>query len=483
LTESTVLSESPKAVSFEKLPGGSLLRLYLSDTWGNSFALDGFPAVGAGESWLGRLGEILRRQGALNMTTNQTLFRQLVDTGQLDGALRRLKAEGRPVAEIYWTLYNEAATTATDLFAPIHRKWPWEGRVSQEASALLSEKEALVRDVLRIGTAMAGVGAFTKVPNVPAGPAALREVLSPVDSPVSPNITLVFSDAHYLDAVEGTLEGLAERLRNLKAEGIRSDRIRTILSRIHSVNSLFVSRVDRAVDPMIDEAIAAAKKPADQAALKLLKGKSAVAQAKLIFRMFEAIFLSRLFEDPEGLFADAAGRQTLKRIERLRDLFELLEPEGAQRQRLLIASSGVKSEQPYSPLLYVLPFLGPWTANTMPEGTLAATSRFVEGLSGERVAALKSRSLMREPIPAIPTDTPAADWDRAVLADARERMAAGIPEISPDRILAELNRRVLAPRKTTLRMVGDTLRDQGAASFRKDEETTLQILQTKLNSL
>jgi len=430
------------------LPKTSLLRLHDPATHGNSFSLDGFPVLKEGKGWKSRLIEFIEAKGALGMTTNQTLFRQLLETGVLDARLRSFQREGRSVAQIYQTLYNEAAMEAAALFAPVHAQQPWEGRVSQEASALLTDLEPLVQEVRRIAGAMKGAGAFTKVPNLRVGPQAVR--LATATGQVSPNVTLVFSDRHYLDTAEGYVLGL-------KDVGDRGGD----LSGIHSVNSLFVSRVDRVVDPMIGEQH------------QLLKGKVAVAQAKKIYQMFEAIFLGKPFSDPEGLYADDEGKGMVERIHWLSGLFGTLKARGANPQRLLIASSGVKPDQPYSPLLYVLPFLGPWSANTMPEGTFEALVRFVSGLSDDQAASLRTRNLMSEPLPAIPTDSP--DWDRALLK------APGT--LTPDHVLRRARDHVLQPAGTSLRKIGDTLRDKGAESFTADEQATLTAIQTKLQAL
>ncbi len=457
----------------ESPPKSSALRLYDPETQGNSFSLDGFPALKEGKDWLTRLIEIVENWGALNMTTNQTLFRQLTEAGVLDERLRVLKGEGRSASETYWTLYNEAAMQAARAFEAIHARWPWEGRVSQEASALLTEVDLLVKDVQRIARLMQGVGAFTKIPNLPVGPQAIRKAVSG-DSPrgdtlpgrvspsgsvpvVHPNITLVFSDRHYLQTVEGYLLGLNARVN-------RQD-----LERITSVNSLFVSRLDRVVDPMIDERF------------RILKGKTAIAQAKKIAQMFGAIFLEDPFEDPEGIYQDEEGKALLGMIGRLRDLYASLKKWGARPQRLLIASSGVKAGQPYSSLLYVLPFLGPWSANTMPEGTFEALSKWISGLSDEQAVSLRTRNVMSEPLPAISTD--AKEWDQALLMMPEERRQAGIGDLTPDRILRDVQALVLGPKNASLRALCDTLRDQGAASFTADEQATLRALQTKLQAL
>ncbi|MDO8729777.1 MAG: transaldolase family protein [Candidatus Omnitrophota bacterium] len=443
-------------------PSSSLLRLYDPGTHGNSFSLDGFPAIKEDKDWKTRLIEFIQLKGALGMTTNQTLFRQLLETGVLDGRLREFRAAGRAVPEIYQTLYNEAATEAARIFAPVHAERPWEGRVSQEASALLTELGPLVREVRRIAGAMKGVPAFTKVPNLKVGPQAVR--LATATGEVSPNVTLIFSDRHYLDTAEGYVLGL----KDLADKGGH-------LPAIHSVNSLFVSRTDRVVDPMI------ALRQAQGDRLDLLKGKVAVAQAKKIYQMFEAIFLGKPFQDPEGLYADEEGKAIVEKIDRLRALFGTLKNRGANPQRLLIASSGVKSDQPYSPLLYVLPFLGPWSANTMPEGTFEALTCFVAGLSETQAASLRRRNLMAEPFPEILTED--KEWDKALLMTAEERRQEGIGAVTCDQILRRARDHVLGPAGTSLRKIGDDLRDKGAGSFTADEQATLTAIQTKLQAL
>lgn len=446
----------------------SLLRLYDPGTHGNSFSLDGFPAIKEGKDWKTRLVEFIQLKGALGMTTNQTLFRQLLETGVLDGRLREFRAAGRGVPEIYQILYNEAATEAARIFAPVHAERPWEGRVSQEASALLTELEPLVREVRRIAGAMKGVPAFTKVPNLKAGPRAVR--LATATGEVSPNVTLIFSDRHYLDTAEGYVLGL----KDLADKGGH-------LPAIHSVNSLFVSRTDRVIDPMIETLTGSDPEGSDPNGLCLLKGKVAVAQAKKIYQMFEAIFLGKPFSDPESLYADDEGKALIEKIGRLGALFGILRNRGANPQRLLIASSGVKSDQPYSPLLYVLPFLGPWSANTMPEGTFEALVRFVAGLSETQAASLRRRNLMAEPFPEILTED--KEWDKALLMTAEERRQEGIGAVTCDQILRMARDHVLGPAGTSLRKIGDDLRDKGAQSFTADEQATLTAIQTKLQAL
>ncbi len=455
----------------KELPAGSLLRLHDPAAHANSFSLDGFPSLKEGKSWQARLTEYVEGGGILGMTTNQTLFRTLLESGSLDGRLQEFRRRGSPAREVYQVLYNEATLEAARIFAPVHARWPWEGRVSQEASALLAKLGPLVEEVRRIAGAMKGVGAFTKVPNLAVGPQAVRKAVA--SGEVQPNVTLVFSDLHYLDTAEGYVWGL----RDL-AEGGKE------LSRIHSVNSLFVSRVDRVADPMIDERLKQPVPAAERERLRMLKGKIAVAQAKWVHRIFEAVFLGKPLADPAGLCRDEPGRRMLRRIEELNVLFGRLKERGANPQRLLIASSGVKADQPYSPLLYVLPFFGPWHANTLPEGTLDQLIRFTAGRPESELASLRGRNLMAEPLPALPTDVqPTERWDRALLADREQRARDGIGELTPDEILRDAQALLFGPAGTTLRAICDTLRDKGAASFTADEQATLQALEKKLQQL
>ncbi len=462
------------SVDLKQLANSSLFRLYNPGTWGNSFALDGFPALKEGKEWPARLAEFIELKGAACMTTNQSLFRQLLETGTLDDRLRAFVREGKTAAAVYQALYNEATMEAARIFSGVHAQWPCEGRVSQEASALLTELEPLVSEVRRISAAMAGVGAFTKIPNLPVGPQAVRRAVA--TGQISPNVTLVFSGRHYLDTTEGYLLGLNDLIERLRGERISADEIRKTASAIHSVNSLFVSRVDRVVDPWIDEAVARESDPAKQKALNLLKGKVAVAQAKKIYALFETIFLGKPFSDPEGLYAEE-----LPRVARMKELFARLKTFGANPQRLLIASSGVKSDQPYSPLLYVLPFLGHWSANTMPEATFEAMVRFTASLSDGQAAALRDRNLMAEPLPEIPTDIqPAGEWDRLLQLTPAQRAQQGIGALTADQILKQIQQWVLTPKNSSLRQIGDQLRDKGAESFFTDEKATLQAIETKL---
>src|SRR6202008_4953299 len=170
-----------------------------------------------------------------------------------------------------------------------------------------------------------------KVPATQEGLPAIRDLIA---GGINVNITLLFAQSVYEQVVEAYLSGLEA----LAAKG--GD-----ISKIASVASFFVSRIDTAVDKLLDEKIAQANDPDEKARLKALKGKIAIANAKLAYQRYLRLFSG------ERWHALAAHR--------------------AKPQRLLWASTGTKNKA-YSDVLYVEELLGPDTVNTMPPATLDA---------------------------------------------------------------------------------------------------------------
>jgi hypothetical protein len=120
----------------------------------------------------------------------------------------------------------------------------------------------------------------------------------------------------------------------------------------------------------------------------------------------------------------------------------------------------------------------------MPEGTLEQFSDFLARIPDKKIEMLKTRKMIAEPLPALPTDlTPTDRWDEAVLMTPEERKRNGIAEIDADCVLEAVDRLVLRPAGTDLRQICDLLRDQGASAFTRDEQATLQAIETKLATL
>jgi transaldolase/glucose-6-phosphate isomerase len=170
-----------------------------------------------------------------------------------------------------------------------------------------------------------------KVPGTQAGFSAVRRLIG---DGINVNITLLFSLADYEAAARAYIAGISDRLNN------GGD-----VSRVASVASVFVSRIDNLADKMLDQALSATRDGEARQAIDNLKGKAAIANSKLVYQRFKALF---------------TGSDWQK-----------LEERGARRQRPLWASTGTKNPK-YSDVLYIEELVGPDTVNTVPPGALAA---------------------------------------------------------------------------------------------------------------
>ena len=196
--------------------------------------------------------------------------------------------------------------------------WRWTPR------APIAEAERLWKDVGRKNL-------MVKVPATPEGLPAIQHLIG---EGISINITLLFSQKVYVEVAEAYLAGLE---KFVKGGGDPS--------RVASVASFFVSRIDSAVDKELDEKIARANDPTEKERLAALKGKVAIANAKMAY------------QDYKRLFSGAR--------------WDKLAAKGAKPQRLLWASTGTKNKD-YSDVLYVEELIGPNTINTVPPATLDA---------------------------------------------------------------------------------------------------------------
>lgn len=172
---------------------------------------------------------------------------------------------------------------------------------------------------------------MVKVPATTEGVPAIERLIG---EGISINVTLLFAQQSYLDVAEAYLKGLETYV----AGGGDP-------SRIASVASFFISRIDAQVDKQLDEKIAAANDPAERQRLAALKGKVAIANARLAYQEYKKLF---------------SGAR-----------WEKLKAKGAQPQRLLWASTGTKSKE-YRDTVYIEELIGPDTVNTVPPATLDA---------------------------------------------------------------------------------------------------------------
>jgi transaldolase len=278
-------------------------------------------------------GELARliAQGVRGLTSNPTIFEQAIGESDDYDAAIRADADPTDARALFDRLAREDVTRAADLFRPLYdRTDGLDGYVSIEvAPGLARDAAGTVAEARRLWRALDRPNVMIKVPGTVEGLLAIRTLIA---DGVNVNVTLIFSRERYRAVLEAWAAGLEDRLAAGRPVG-----------RVASVASFFVSRVDTLVDRRL-EALAAAR-PDRAAALLALRGRAAVANAKLAYRVFaETLATPRV-------------RALLAR--------------GARPQRPLWASTSTKNSA-YPDLLYVEPLIGPHTVNTVPPKTLAA---------------------------------------------------------------------------------------------------------------
>lgn len=274
----------------------------------------------------GRLEELVD-QGLRGMTSNPSIFEKAIaGSSDYDDDLRRLAEEGRSVEETYEALAVDDIQRAVDLLRPVYdRTDGLDGYVSLEVDPnLAGDTEATIAEVRRLFATVDRPNVMIKVPATPAGFPAVETLIG---EGININVTLIFSIKQYQAAAEAYLAGL-ERLAETGGD----------LPGVASVASVFVSRVDTAVDWAL-EGVASPEERSD------LQGRIAIANAKMLYARFREIF----------------------RGER----WERLVEQGARLQRVLWGSTSTKDPR-YSDTLYVDNLIGPDTVNTLPPATLEA---------------------------------------------------------------------------------------------------------------
>jgi transaldolase/glucose-6-phosphate isomerase len=276
--------------------------------------------------------QALVEAGVAGVTSNPSIFEKAIaGSDDYDPALRELVAGGSSPAEIYESLAFEDIQSAADLLRPVYdRTTGVDGYVSLEVSPLLAhDTNGTIAEARRLFAALGRPNVMIKVPATPEGIPAI-EVL--IGAGINVNVTLIFSLDQYQAVMGAYLAGL-ERLAGLSSGADRD------LSRVASVASFFVSRIDTAVDQALDQS------PAGPIEAGPLKGKLAIASAKLAYARFKEVF---------------AGLR-----------WERLAARGARVQRPLWASTSTKNPD-YPDTLYLDSLIGPHTVNTVPPATLDA---------------------------------------------------------------------------------------------------------------
>ncbi len=275
----------------------------------------------------GELERLIRDDGLHGMTSNPTIFEKALSAGDAyDAQIRRLTREGANKEEIFEDLAFHDIRRAADLLRPVYLATDkQDGYVSIELPPYLaSETERSVREAKRIFASIGRPNVMIKVPGTNEGIPAVEELIF---SGVNVNITLLFALNDYLRVVEAYLRGIERRVE----KGLPVDSI-------SSVASFFVSRVDTEVDKRIDAKLGGQLNDDQKRRLEAIKGKAAIANAKIVYEHFKQLFGSPRFIE--------------------------LKKHGARLQRPLWASTSTKNPE-YSDVLYIEALIGPDTVETM----------------------------------------------------------------------------------------------------------------------
>ena len=280
----------------------------------------------------GLFEQLITQDGLSGATGNPTIFEHSIDYGTAyDEQMRQLIAQGKDAQAIYEALAMTDVRQVADLLRPIYeRTGGQDGFVSIEVSPYLAQDtEGTLIEVRRFWQSIERPNLMVKIPSTPAGVPAIRQALT---EGININITLIFSLENYRQVAQAYLSALEER----SARG-------QDISRIASVASFFVSRVDVLVDHLLGNQTKASTDPARLQQLTMLQGNAAIANARLAYQEF-----GRLFSGPR---------------------FATLKQHGARVQRPLWASTSTKNPA-YRDVLYVEELIGPQTVNTMPLTTI-----------------------------------------------------------------------------------------------------------------
>jgi transaldolase len=271
--------------------------------------------------------EKLRDRGVQGLTSNPTIFQKAIQgSDAYDTQFRALLAQGSTTLEAYWAMVLDDIDGACDVLDPVYlQSDAVDGYVSVEVDPRLAhDTDATIGAARDLHERIGRRNLMVKIPGTEAGLPAIRQMIA---EGRNVNVTLLFSLERHQAVMDAYLDGLESHAATNQAD----------LSRVASVASFFISRVDSEVDQRLG-AIAT-----DEA--RAMRGKAAIAQAQLAYQQFKNTF---------------AGPR-----------WEALAARGARVQRPLWASTSTK-DPAYPDTLYVDRLIGPDTVNTLPEATLEA---------------------------------------------------------------------------------------------------------------
>ncbi|HZM20100.1 MAG TPA: transaldolase [Anaerolineales bacterium] len=265
-------------------------------------------------------------RGLRGVTSNPAIFHKAISEGnEYDVQIQQLAEAGKSAEELYEGLAVEDSRMAADILRPVFEETDGaDGFFSLEVNPHLAhDRQGTINEATRLFATVDRPNIMIKVPATPEGVMAFQEL---TEEGININVTLMFSLGQYDQIAEAFISAMEKRAANVYN-----------LQQIASVASIFVSRLDTKVDPML-EAFKTSKADA-------LKGRIGIANAKIVYQHFKDAFLT--------------------------ERWQRLEEKGARLQRVLYGSTGTKNPD-YSDVMYVENLIGPNTVNTIPPKTLEA---------------------------------------------------------------------------------------------------------------
>ncbi len=280
----------------------------------------------------GEFKRMLEEDGVVGVTANPTIFEKSISAGHAyDQQISQLIQAGKSTNDIYEAVVIQDIRTVADLLRPIYERTEGrDGYVSLEVSPdLAHDTQGTIAEAARFWKLVDRPNLMIKIPATPEGIPAVYETLR---NGINVNITLIFSIEAYRQVTDAYIRALEDR----HGQGLD-------IHMLASVASFFVSRVDTLVDKRLDDLIKVTSDSAEQQKLEALKGKAAIANARLVYQQFKKIFSTPRFES--------------------------LKHAGARVQRPLWASTSTKNPA-YRDVLYAEELIGSDTVDTMPLETI-----------------------------------------------------------------------------------------------------------------
>jgi transaldolase len=283
----------------------------------------------------GKLVRLIQEDGLRGMTSNPSIFEKAIGESSLyDDMLQQLAVrKDLDTTAKFEQIAIRDIQDAADILQPVYKESNFrDGYVSLEVSPYLARKtQETIDEARRLWKAVKRDNVMIKVPGTAEGLPAIRQLIG---EGININITLLFAQEVYEKVAEAYIDGLED----LESHGGN-------LKKMASVASFFISRIDSLIDSRLNDQLKTTTDPNQQALLKNLLGKVAIANGKLTYQRYQKIFSGSRWES--------------------------LAAKGAQTQRVLWASTSTKNPD-YRDVIYIEELIGPDTVNTMPPATIDA---------------------------------------------------------------------------------------------------------------